>query len=115
MQLVRLLHDPRTGFDVIRFGASAIGPTVRAFERGDDERAVEVFVTAALGREDHANLSADMHQPIHDNVQPFKAQLRAGFPAFGEDDARRISAPTLLVNGERGASVLHQVSDRLES
>lgn len=55
-----------------------------------------------------------MHQQIHDNVQAFKAQLRAGFPAFGEDDARRISAPTLIVNGERGAPVLHQVSDRLE-
>ena len=115
MQLLRLLlRDPRTGIEVIRFGAKGIGPTVRAFDRGDDERGLETFVTAALGREDYANLSADMRQQIHDNVQPFKAQLRAGFPAFGEDDARRISAPTLLVNGERGAPVLHQVTDRLE-
>jgi pimeloyl-ACP methyl ester carboxylesterase len=38
----------------------------------------------------------------------------AGFPAFDEDDARRISAPTLLVNGERGASVLHRVTGKLE-
>lgn len=115
MQLLRLLvRDPRTGIEVIRFGAKGIGPTVRAFERGDDERGLETFVTAALGREDYANLTADMRQQIHDNVQPFKAQLRAGFPAFGENDARRISAPTLLVNGERGAPVLHQVTDRLE-
>lgn len=104
MQLLRLLlRDPRTGIEVIRFGATGIGPTVRAFERGDDERGLEIFVTAALGREGYASLSADMRQQIHDNVQPFKAQLRAGFPAFGEDDARRISVPTLLVNGELGA------------
>ncbi|HSJ46211.1 MAG TPA: alpha/beta hydrolase [Euzebyales bacterium] len=114
-QLLRLLlRDPRTGIDVIRFGAKGIGPTIRAFTRGDDERGLEIFVTAALGRADSANLSADMRCQIRDNVQPFKAQLRAGFPAFDEDDARRISAPTLLVNGERGAPVLHRVTDKLE-
>lgn len=114
-QLVRLLlRDPRAGIAVIRFGAKGIGPTMRAFERGDDERAVESFVTAALGRGDAANLSADMQHQIRDNVAPFKAQLRTGFPAFDEDDARRISAPVLLVNGERGAPVLHRVTDKLE-
>lgn len=115
MQLLRLLlRDRRSGIEVIKFGARGIGPTVRAFKRGDDERGLETFVTAALGRKDYLNLSADMQEQIHDNVEPFKAQLRAGFPAFGEDDARRISAPTLLVNGERGAPVLHQITARLE-
>lgn len=71
-------------------------------------------MTAALGRDDSAHLSADMRRQIRDNVEPFKAQLRAGFPAFDEDDARGISAPTLLVNGERGAPVLHRVTDKLE-
>lgn len=109
-----LLRDPRSAIDVIKFSAKGIGPTIRAFKRGDDERGLEVFVTAALGRDDYAKLSADMRQQIQDNLQPFKAQLRAGFPAFDEDDAGRISAPTLLVNGERGASVLHRVTDKLE-
>lgn len=114
-QLLRLLlRDPRTGIDVIRFGAHGIGPTIRAFTRGDDERGLEIFVTAASGRDDSAHLSADMRRQIRDNVEPFKAQLRAGFPAFDEDDARGISAPTLLVNGERGAPVLHRVTDKLE-
>jgi pimeloyl-ACP methyl ester carboxylesterase len=114
-QLVRLLlHDPRTGIAVMWFGATGIGPSIRAFKRGDDRRAVEVFVTAALGRGDAANLPADMQRQIRDNIEPFKAQLRTGFPAFDEDDARRIKAPVLLVNGERGAPVLHRVTDKLE-
>jgi pimeloyl-ACP methyl ester carboxylesterase len=114
-QLVRLLvREPRTGINVVRFGARGIGPTIRAFARGEDERAVEIFVTAALGRDDAANLSADMRRQIRDNVEPFKAQLRAGFPAFDDDDARQVSTPTLLVNGERGAPVLHRVTDKLE-
>ena len=108
------MRDPRTAVDVIRFGARGIAPTVRAFTRGDDERGLEIFVTAALGRGDAANLSAHMRQQIRDNAEPFKAQLRAGFPAFDEDDARRISTPTMLVNCERGAPVLHRVTDKLE-
>lgn len=114
-QLLRLLlRDPLTGIDVIRFGVKGIGPAIRAFTRGDDERGLEIFVTAALERRDAANLSADMQRQIRDNVEPFKAQLRAALPAFDEDDARRISVPSLLVNGERGAPVLHRVTDKLE-
>ncbi|MFQ5913801.1 MAG: alpha/beta fold hydrolase [Nitrospinota bacterium] len=114
-QILRLLvRSPRTAIEVIKFGARGIGPASRAFERGDDERGLEVFCTAVLGREAFAKLTETMRQQIRDNVRAFKAQLRAGFPPFGEGDARRISMPTLLVTGERGAPLLLRVTDRLQ-
>lgn len=51
-QILRLLiRSPRAALAVINFGARGIGPASRAFERGDDERGVEMFATAVLGRE----------------------------------------------------------------
>jgi pimeloyl-ACP methyl ester carboxylesterase len=87
---------------------------MRAWERGDDERGLEIFVTAVSGREAFARLTETMRQQARDNVRALKAQLRAGFPPFTERDARSISWPTLLVTGERSAVVLHCITDRLQ-
>jgi pimeloyl-ACP methyl ester carboxylesterase len=114
-EILRLLmRDPKTAIDVIKFGAKGIGPATRHFEHGDDERGLESFVTAVLGREDVVNLTEDMRQQIHDNVSPFKAQLRAGFSPLDEDDARSIDVPTLLVAGERSAPILHRITAKLQ-
>lgn len=114
-EILRLLiRDPKTAIDVIKFGAKGIGPATRKFERGDDERGLEIFVTAVLGREGFANLTEDMRQQIHDNAAPFKAQLRAGFSPFDEEDARGIDIPTLLVTGERSAPIMHRITAKLQ-
>ncbi len=114
-QILRLLaRDPRSAIAVIRFGARGIGPAMRAFERGDDERGVRTFVTAVLGRETIATWTDAQHQRALDNVGAFKAVLRAGQPKFSQHDARRIQVPALLVTGERSAGVLHRITDRLE-
>lgn len=67
-----------------------------------------------LGREGFANLTEDMRQQIHDNASPFKAQLRAGFSPFDEEDARGIGIPTLLITGERSAPILHRITAKLQ-
>lgn len=114
-QILRLLaRDPRTAVAVMRFGARGIGPAIRAFERGDDERGVMTFVTAVLGRETIATWTDAQHQRALDNVGAFKAILRAGLPPFSQHDARGIQVPALLVTGERSAPVLHKITDRLE-
>lgn len=109
-----LLRSPNAGMAVMKFGARGIGPASRAFERGDDEQGLRIFATAVLGPKAAENLTEFMRQQMHDNVRPFKARLRAGFPPFSEDDARRISVPTLLVTGENSAPLLHHITDRLQ-
>ena len=114
-QILRLLvRSPRTAMAVIKFGARGIGPASRAFKRGNDEQGLQAFTAAVLGRKAAANLTEFMRQQIRDNVKPFKARLRAGFPPFSETDARSIHAPTLLVTGGDSAPILHRITDKLK-
>lgn len=48
-----------------------------------------------------------------ENIEPLKAQIRAGFPQFSAADARNIQVPTLLVSGEKSNVLLHAVTDTL--
>ncbi len=115
LQLLRLfLRAPGTAIDVAAFGARGIGPTVRAFKRGEDERGFRTFITAAIGSETIAGWSEERMQQARDNVGAFKAVLRAGMPPFGEDDARGIKAPSLLITGASSAPALHRIVDKLE-
>ena len=114
-QVLKLLaRNPRAGTGFIKLGARGIGPAMKAFDRGDDERGLRVFMTAVAGKERVASLPEDKFQSFVGNLGPFKAQLRAGFPPFGEDDARSIRVPTLLVSGADTPAPLTAVTDRLE-
>ncbi len=114
-QILKLLvRSPKAAMAVIKFGARGVGPALRAFRRGDDEQGLQMFTTAVLGRKAATSMTEFMRQQMHDNVRPFKARLRAGFPPFSETDARSIKVPTLLVTGQDSAPVLHRITDTLE-
>jgi pimeloyl-ACP methyl ester carboxylesterase len=85
-----------------------------AFNRGDDEGGLRVFMAAVAGKERVAAIPDDTFRSFVDNVGPFKAQLRAGFPKFSEDDARTIRVPTLLVSGAETPVPLSAVTEKLE-
>lgn len=109
-----LIRHPKEAMAVLQFGAKGIGRARRAFKHGEDERGARIFAAAVLGPKAAANLTESARQQIHDNLRPFKARLRAGFPPFSETDARSIDVPALLVNGENSAPILHRITDRLE-
>jgi non-heme chloroperoxidase len=114
-QVIRLLlRSPRAGMAFIKFGAKGVGPAMKAFASGDDEEAVRVFVTANAGPGGLAALPPEQLRWFVENAGPLKAQLRAGFPDFGPDDARAIRVPTLLVSGTRTPRHVRAVTDRLE-
>ena len=114
-QVLRLLaRHPRAGIGFIKLGARGIGPAMNAFNRGDDERGLRVFMAAVAGKDRVAAIPEDRFQAFLGNVGPFKAQLRAGFPQFSQDDARTIRVPTLLVSGTETPIPLTAVTDRLD-
>ena len=114
-QVLRLLaRNPRAGIGFVKFGARGVRPAMKAFDRGDDEGGLRIFMTAVAGKELVASIPAETFQAFVGNVGPFKAQLRAGFPQFGEHDARSIRLPTLLVSGAETPAPLAAVTDRLE-
>ena len=114
-QVLRLLaRNPRAGIGFIKFGARGVAPAMKAFNRDDDEAGLRVFMAAAAGKERVAAIPEETFQTFVANAGPFKAQLRAGFPPFGADDARSIPVPTLLVSGTETPTPLTAVTDRLE-
>ncbi len=114
-QILRLfMRHPRVAAGFLKFGARGIGPAVKAFGQGDDEEGLRIFMTANLGPEAFARMPRSRFQQACENIKPLKAQLRAGFPPFSEQDAQSISVPTLLVSGEKSNAVLHGVTDTLE-
>jgi pimeloyl-ACP methyl ester carboxylesterase len=114
-QVLRLLaRNPRAAIGFIKLGARGVGPAMKAFDRGDDGRGLRTFMTAVAGKERVEALPDETFQRFLGNLGPFKAQLRAGFPLFGDDDARSIRVATLLVSGDETAAPLTAVTDRLE-
>ena len=115
-QILRLfLHNPRAGAAFIKFGAKGVRPAMKAFARGDDEQAVRVFVTANAGSDGFAAIPQEQLQRFLENVGPLKAQLRAGFPTFGPNDAKATRVPTLLVSGTKTPRHVMAVTDRLQT
>ena len=115
-QLLRLLvRNPRAGAGMIRFGAKGMAPAMKAFARGDDAQALRFFIAANTSRETLARLPEEKFERFLDNVGPLKAQIRAGFPEFGEADARSVRVPALLVSGTESPAHITAVTDRLEA
>ena len=116
LQLMRLLaRRPKVALAFITFGARGVGPALKAFDRGEDERGLRVFLEAVGGKERVAAIPPDTFTRMVANVAPFKAQLRAGFPAVDDAEVERIRVPTLLVSGADSAAPLIAVTDRLEA
>lgn len=110
-----LLRRPRTAIAIIRFGISAAEPAAKAYRRGDDALGFETFARGVLGSDAFDRLSSERRAQAWDNVAVDKAQLLGeGFPPLRDDEVRGVSAPTLLLHGERSPALFHRLSDRLE-
>lgn len=114
-ELLKLLfRSPGAAAEVVKFGASGIGPAIRAFSKDEYEKGVWTFIRAAVGPETADKLEDVTERQMYDNARTFEAQLRAGFPPISDSDARGLDVPTLLVTGEKSNPVHHRITDRLE-
>jgi pimeloyl-ACP methyl ester carboxylesterase len=110
-----LVRRPRTALAILRFGAGTIAPAQRAFRRGDDEQALQVFASGVLGMETYERLPEERKQQARENLATLRAQLLgAGFPPLREDDVRGVRAPTLLMTGQRSPAVLLRLTEQLQ-
>ncbi len=106
---------PRTALAFLRFAAGAMVPAQKAFVRGEDEQAMELFLIGVLGKEAYEQLPEASRQMMRENLSSARAQLLgAGFPPLGDDQVRGMRAPTLLITGEHSPAFLLRLTDRLE-
>jgi pimeloyl-ACP methyl ester carboxylesterase len=110
-----LVRRPRTAVAILEFGARTIAPAQRAFRRGDDDAALEIFAHGVLGKDTYERLPDDRRQQARENLNTLRAQLLgAGFPPLSEDDVRGVRVPTLLMTGSRSPAFLLRLTERLE-
>jgi pimeloyl-ACP methyl ester carboxylesterase len=115
-ELLRLFAArPLTAIAVLKFGAGTIRPAQRAFQRGENDRALEIFAHGVLGKKAFDRVPEPRKEQMRENLCALRAQmLGAGFPALGEDDVRGLHVPVLLLTGQRSPSVFRRLTDRLQ-
>lgn len=116
-EAIRLLfRSPAALFDLATFGARSIGPALKAFEAGNDERAVGIFLRGVIGDAAYGGMTPDRRQQARDNTPAHRAlMLGAGLPVFTAADAAAITVPTQLVHGQSTPSFQRRINRRLAS
>ena len=115
-ELLRLFATrPRTAIAILKFGAGTMASVQKAFQRGEDDAAMRIFVEFVLGEETLKRLPEARMVQMRDNISELRAvALGAAFPPLGHDDVRCIRRPVLLVTGERSPPFALRLTDRLE-
>ncbi len=78
------------------------GPLMRAFQKGDMEEGVRIFLNGVLGEGTFDKLPIEARSAAMENAQALKDEtLSPGhFSSFSCGDAKKIKVPTLLLTGE---------------
>jgi pimeloyl-ACP methyl ester carboxylesterase len=115
-ELLRLFATrPRTGIALLGILTRALGPAQKAFERGNDEEAMELFLVGVGGRASYEALPEARIEQFRDNMNSFRAQmLGAGLPPIRDDEVRNVRIPTLLLTGQHSPTAMLRLTDRLE-
>jgi non-heme chloroperoxidase len=87
----------------------------QAIAAGDEEGTIRIYVDGVLGAGGYAKLSPEMRQVMLDNIPELRAELKCGeifFSPFSFDDARRIKAPTLLIEGSASLPMFRPIAKK---
>lgn len=98
------------------FTAGTIIPSGEAFQGGDNEEGVRRFINGVLGDNAYENLPPNVRAIMMENARELKGATMDTnlFPPFSCEDARNVSIPTLLLNGELSPNMFIQIQDILE-
>ena len=95
-----LLRSPSVAMSARKFQSGSLKPSLRALQRGDMRRAVELNVDGVQDAPgSFAKLPEDVRTMMLENARTI-GELDTEFPRFTAEEARRISCRTLVLNGE---------------
>ncbi|HEY6283662.1 MAG TPA: alpha/beta hydrolase [Nitrososphaerales archaeon] len=106
-----LFRSPSVALSGRRFQTKSLGPSLKALDGGQVEKAVELNVDGvqdSMGA--FRRLSEGARKMMLDNARTI-AELRTTFPRFTATEAGRISAPTMVVNGQDSALWLRRIGE----
>jgi pimeloyl-ACP methyl ester carboxylesterase len=117
LELLRLIVTrPRLAFEILKFGGGILSGVQKAFERGDDEEAMLIFIRGVLGDKHFDRLGDTRKAQALENVSTMRAFALgdSGFPPLDDDDVRGVNVPVLLLTGDDSPRMAHLMTDRLE-
>lgn len=110
-----LLLNAAGGTEALAEFRARMTPAREAFRVGELERGMRLFADAVGGPGTYARRSETERRMMRDNVLERVADARTSTqaPAFSCEMAKRITAPTLLINGARSPAIFHRIVDEL--
>jgi pimeloyl-ACP methyl ester carboxylesterase len=109
-----LLKAPRLAIAIAKLGGGALGPAEKAFRRGQDKRAIELFGNGVLGAQYFKALSEKRYRQVWENRGPDRAQaLHHSFPSLIGESFLDVSMPVLLVSGADSPAVFGLLNEAL--
>ena len=108
-----LLRDPSTARSAARFVTGSLNPSLAAIRRGDLETALGLNVDGIMNRKGALRQFPEWVQVMMKENARTIGELGTKLPVYSEEDASRISKPTLLVNGNDSPKFFHSIVDKL--
>jgi pimeloyl-ACP methyl ester carboxylesterase len=106
-----LLKSPSTALSGRRFQTKSLKPSLEALKNGDSAKAVELNVDGVQDKPGAFNgLPADAKEMMLANARTI-AELKTTFPRFTATEAKKISMPTFIVNGEMSSAWLRKIGE----
>jgi len=106
-----LFRSPSVALSGRRFQTRSLTPSLKALERGELDKAVELNVDGVQDRVGAFRaLPDDVRSMMLDNAKTV-AELKTRFPRFTASQAGKISRPTLVVNGAESALYLRRIGE----
>lgn len=103
------------GDEVLKEFATRFAPAWEAFRTGELASAMRLFADAVGGPGTYDRRPESVRRMMMDNAAAHQAESRSARRAtFTCDMAARITAPTLLTNGERSPPFFHRITEQLE-
>jgi pimeloyl-ACP methyl ester carboxylesterase len=111
-----LKHSPEGEALLREFLDNVLEPSKKAFQTGDLELGMKLFIDGVSGAGSFDKLRPSIRAGLLENAPEMKAETTARnyYPRFTKEDARRITAPCLLLTGELSPKMFYHITDILE-
>jgi len=108
-----LFKSPSVALAAGRYLRRYYNPMLEAYHKGDLDNSLRLFLDGLMNKDNAmAQLPDDARTMVKENAQTI-GEVEAKLPVFTNDNARRISAPTLLINGANGTKIFLAINKRL--
>jgi len=108
-----LFSHPSTAISAARFQRGSLDPSLKAFRQGDFDRALRLNLDGIMNMHGAFEQLPEPVATMTKENERTVGELMAKVPAFGREEASKITAPSLLIHGTESPMVLHAIVDRL--